>query len=131
MNYEGLKNAIENLADSQIVGFYLDPDLLSLRLDFSFEPGEITSVELLNIHHILLSHDPTCDDGRSFIVLEISLNSIEEKKRKDLLNSLGYMFIYNEGSEPPFQKGELYHLRIEGDICMEIVCSSIRILKQI
>jgi|GEM_PF-5764379 len=130
MNYEELKNAIENLADSQIVGFYLDPDLFSLRLDFAFDPNEVTSVELLNIYHILLSNDPVGNDGRSFLTFEISFNRLNEN-RKDVLDSLGYMFEYNKERDKNFLGNEIYHLRIEGEICMHVICANVRILKQL
>jgi len=128
MNYEELKNTIKNLADSQIVGFYLDPDLLSLRLDFSFGLDKTTSVELSHIYHIVLSQDPFDEAGRGFLVLEISIDSLE-KNRKELLDSLGYMYKYNE--EDNTQKDEMYYIKILGDLCLKVICGKVRVFKQL
>jgi len=77
-----------------------------------------------------LSNDPVGNDGRSFLTFEISFNRLNEN-RKDVLDSLGYMFEYNKERDKNFLGNEIYHLRIEGEICMHVICANVRILKQL
>ena len=132
-----IQKEISKLVDSQIVGFYIDSDIMTLRMDFGFSPDEkITSIELSHIYHLLISKFPGAGpdyagEERSFIALEIYLHYLDVEKRREVLSSLAYMHYDGNGNVAIFPDSDMYHLHVAGDICIDVVCGEVKVLKEI
>jgi hypothetical protein len=107
----------------------LEPTELSARLEFTYGSQEYDVViQLFQIVHFVLSKDP--DDNDPFYVGRIDLTVIENGG-KEILSSLLYPFRDRTGSVASYPSRSLFHLHIEGGVCIEAVCGSYQVFQEI
>ena len=120
---------LNNLKSSSLAEIYMDPTTLSLRLNFTYGPdGKDISIVFFHIAHMTISKILDDEDG-VFNISEISINGIKDGG-SDLLKKLGYMFQDGNGVLT-YPEEKLFHLYIEGDVCMEVICGNYKILQEI
>ena len=117
------------LRRSQLIGISLEPNELSARLEFTFGSQEYDVViQLFQIVHFVLSKDP--DDNAPFYVGRVNLTLLENGG-KEILFSLLYPFREQDGRGTSYPSRSLFHLQIEGGVCIEAVCGSYQVFQEI
>ena len=120
---------LDYLRRSQLIGISLEPTELSARLEFTYGSQEYDVViQLFEIIHFVLSKDP--DDNAPLYVGRIDLTVIENGG-KEILSSLLYPFREQDGSVTSYPSRSLFHLHIEGGVCIEAVCGSYQVFQEI
>lgn len=120
---------LKYLRKSQLVGISFEPTKLSMRLEFTVgSQGDDIVIQLFQIIHLVLSKDP--DDNKIFYVGEINLIPIENGG-KEILSFLLYPFRERDGSVASYPSQSLFHLHIEGGICIEVICGSYQVFQEL
>lgn len=119
------KCLIDKISHCQISQFVLEPTKLWLRLEF-IDPIDLKEIvlELYKMAYFSLSKTSDDEDG-AYVILEAELLSVNDSL--ELLSKLNYGFI----SSPQINVlDSLYHLHIEGDICLDVVCESYKVFEK-
>jgi hypothetical protein len=119
------KYLIDKISHCQISQVVLEPTQLWLRLEF-IDPIDLKEIvlELDKMAYFSLSKTSDDEDG-AYVILEAKLSSVNDSL--GLLSKLNYGFI----SSPQINLLEsIYHLHIEGDICLDVVCESYKIFER-
>jgi len=118
------KYLIDKIPYCQISQFIMESTKLWLRLEF-IDPTDLKEIvlELYKIAYFSLSKTLNDEDG-TYVVLEAKLSSINNSL--ELLSKLNYGFI----NDPQLVLKKTYHLHIEGDICLDVVCESYKIFEK-
>ncbi|MBW4630988.1 MAG: hypothetical protein KME30_03510 [Iphinoe sp. HA4291-MV1] len=127
---QNITTFLVDLKSADLVGISLLPQSFGLRLDFTFGPesGD-AKIELYRIFHLVLSQPLNSDDEDfCFWVGEVELRKVEESGNQ-ILSTLSYPFKNPNGS---IETGSsLIYFRLEGDICLEVVCENYKIFQEI
>jgi hypothetical protein len=107
-----------------------DPSLQAMQLAFvsTVEQEEDISIKLHRPVLIKLSKLP--EDEELFLVGKIQLRVLEHDKGL-VLGKLEYGFDLIDGESLSYLPSLLYHLKLEGDICLDVVCIGYSISKQV
>lgn len=120
-----LTATLERLPAAQLSGTDLDANLFSLKLNFVFAPEEHNIIiELLNLVSFSASRTP--DDEGCYNVYQVSLDLLEDGGEK-ALTLLGYAFKGKDDKVFSYLGRRLFHFRLEGDVCLDVVCTSYRV----
>jgi len=122
---------IEDLRNADLVGISLISQPLTLRLDFTFGM-EIydTSIEFYQLVHHVISQPVKSDSEEScFWVGNAEIRELAEDKSQ-ILSGLSYPF-QNQAGLVDTGSSSLFYFRLEGDICIQVVCGSYKIFQQL
>lgn len=126
---ENVQSLLKYLKRSQLVGISVEPSNLSITLEFTHgTQGCNVIIKVFQVVHFIISKDP--DDNDVFYVGNINLITIEDGG-KEILSSLLYPFTEQDGGVGIYPSRCLFHLHIEGGICIEVVCGSYQIFQEI
>ncbi len=122
---------IEDLKSADLAGITLIPQPLTLRLDFTFGTGIYdTSIEFYQLVHQVISQPVNSDSQEScFWVGNAELRQLTEDKTQ-ILSALSYPF-QNQAGLVETGSSSLFYFRLEGDICIEVVCGSYKIFQEL
>jgi hypothetical protein len=122
---------LEDLKSADLTGISLIPQPLTLRLDFTFgSEMHDTSIEFYHLVHQVISQPVNSDSEEyCFWVGNLEIRELEASQNQ-ILSSLSYPFqnqagLIETGSSP------LFYFRLEGDICIQLVCGSYKIFQQL
>ncbi|QDL11087.1 hypothetical protein DP113_27110 [Brasilonema octagenarum UFV-E1] len=127
---QNITTFLEDLKSADLIGISLLPQNVGLRLEFTFGPesGD-AKIELYRIVHLVISQPLNTDDEDfCFWVGEVELKKIEEGESQ-ILSALSYPFKDSKGSIET--DSSLIYFRLEGDICVEVVCGNYKIFQEI
>lgn len=122
---------LEDLKSADLTGISLIPQPLTLRLDFTFE-AEIydTYIEFYHLVHQVISQPFNADPDEScFWVGNLELKKLEADQSQ-ILSSLSYPF-QNQAGLIKVGSSPLFYFRLEGDICIQLICGSYKIFQQL
>jgi hypothetical protein len=120
-----IQELLKSLERYQLNQIYTEPSGKYLRLDFEMGPqGHYTAIELIDI--VQLSISRTLQDEGCYNVFEITMNVLREEQLQ-VLSSLGYVFI---NDETQINFCNLLYFHLEGDIDIQIICQSYRVIQQ-
>jgi hypothetical protein len=118
-----LINLPENISYFQISRIFLDPIELWLCLDITNPIGKETfSLEFRKLAYFSITKTPDDDDGY-YLIGDIKLIKVNDIS--SLLDNLGGNFFAQNTN----CKNGFYHLHIEGDLCIDIVSCSYKLIK--
>ena len=126
-----MKNRIEeiskNLIESQIVDFKINATDLSVKITFLIEEKNKYTLLLNNV--LILKYSRSLDDESPYQIYECSINEVLDGG-KDLFEKLDYGFsqIDNSANKFIYQDKRLFHIFLEGDICIDVVCADIKLI---
>ncbi|MGB8690479.1 MAG: hypothetical protein WCD53_24535 [Microcoleus sp.] len=122
---------IEDLKSADLTGISLIPQPLTLRLDFTFGTGIYdTAIEFSQLVHHVISQPVNTDSEEScFWVGNAELRQLTEGKSQ-ILSDLSYPFQNQEGLVETGASA-LFYFRLEGDICIQVVCGSYKIFQEL
>ena len=122
---------MEDLKSADLTGISLIPQPLTLHLDFTFGTGIYdTSIEFYQLVHHVISQPVNTDPEEScFWVGNAELRQLTEDKSQ-ILSALSYPF-QNQTGTIETGSSSLFYFRLEGDICIQIVCGSYKIFQQL
>jgi hypothetical protein len=124
-----IKSLLAGLRKSQLMDILLDPTKLYVRLTFTVGiQGLNTVIQLFQVAHFVLSKEP--DDEGSFFVGAIDLIPLKDGG-KEVLSSLQYAFREEDGSAASYPSCSLFYFRVQGGICIDVVCKSYQIFQEI
>ncbi len=124
-----LTTFLEDLKSADLVGITFLPRTLGLRLDFTFGPeANDVAIELYKIVHLVLSQPINPDDeDYCFWVGEVEVKKLVNDGTQ-LLSDLSYQFTKQNGMIDSDLASRFY-FHLEGDICIEVVCSHYQIFQ--
>jgi hypothetical protein len=127
MDIELLANKLKR---SSLVGCTIDSSNFSFALEFSFGLGRTdVVVKLYQIVHSLISKNP--DDQEScFFVGNLFITPLYDGGL-EALSSLKYSFNDANGGILTYPSRPLWHLHLEGGICLDVVFGAYQILQEI
>jgi hypothetical protein len=129
-NFHVSEGLLEYLQNSQLVNVFLQSQELWVRLDFSTGSNEANvSVEFLNVLHFTISKTIDDEEG-SYLVGNVKLERIEDGGL-EVLSNLKYPFKDRTGQRLSFPSRDLFHFYLEGDVCIHVVCTTYKVLKEI
>lgn len=124
---QNIQFLLNSLSKSQLVGISFE--LTGVRLEFtSGIQGSDVIIQLFQVVHFMLSKDP--DEQETFYVGRIDLTPLE-KGGKEILSALLYPFKERDGTVVSYPSHPLFHLHIEGGVCIEAVCGSYQVFQEI
>lgn len=124
-----IQSLLKYLRKSQLIGISFEPIKLSAHLEFTVgSEGYDVIIQLFQIVHFMLSKYPY--DNENFYSGEIDWTSIKDGG-KEVLSSLLYPFKEQDGSLASYPSRSLFHLHIEGGVCIEAVCESYQVFQEI
>lgn len=128
---QNLQTFLEDLKSADLVGISLLPQNLGLRLDFTFGPeANDVSIAFSHIIHLVLSQPINANTEEfCFWVGEVELRELESDG-KEILSTFSYPF-RNENGTIDADSSSLIYFRLVGDLCLEIVCHSYKILPDV
>jgi hypothetical protein len=125
---------LEDLKSADLIGISLTPQPLTLRLDFTFG-AEMYDISL-EFHHLVhqvisqpVNSDPSDPEESCFWVGNVELREIGAEQSQ-ILSSLSYPFQDQAGTVQT-SSSSLFYFRLEGDICIQVVCGSYKIFQQL
>jgi hypothetical protein len=124
-----LTTFLEDLKSADLVGISFLPRTLGLRLDFTFGPeANDIAIELYKIVHLVLSQPINPDDeGYCFWVGEVEIKTLPNDGSQ-LLSDLSYHFT-NQKKIIDADLSSKFYFRLEGDICIDVVCGRYQIFQ--
>jgi hypothetical protein len=120
---------VQELSNYQITGISLEPSQLWLRVELtcgSHKPD--VTLEMHNIAQISISKTPD-DEDSCYFAGEVTITPCDDGG-KSILTQLGYAFSNRKG-EVMAMSSNAFHIHIEGDICLDVVCQTYKLLKEI
>lgn len=124
-----IQSLLAYLKKSQLIEISFDPTKLYVRFEFTVGPqGENIIIQLFQLAHFVLSKE--LDDEPNFFVGAIDLIPLQDGG-KEILSSLLYAFREKDGSVASYPSRPLFYFQIEGGVCIEAVCGSYQIFKEI
>jgi len=126
-----LSTFLEDLKSADLVGISLVPHHFGLHLDFTYGPdlGDV-AIELYQIIHLIFSQPfPSQELDYCFWVGEVQLNQISPEN-SHILSTLSYPFNHSKPSNGYPLNLPLVHFHLEGEICLEIICSHYKIFRE-
>jgi len=113
---------LQELSHYQITGISLEPSQLWLRVDLTCGPDKPDiAIEMHNIAQISLSKTPD-DEDSCYLIGKVAITPYQDGG-KAILTKLGYAF-YDERGEVMASTTKAFHIRIEGDMCLNVVCQA-------
>lgn len=123
------KQILKKFTNSQLVGVFIEPTKLWIRLDFIVEienkECDIEFHQILNFH---LSKDIDSEDG-GYYIGEISHQEITDGG-KEILSKMRYPFLDFNEEMKTFPSKLLHYFHLEGEVCVDIVCGNYKILRE-
>jgi len=125
-----LTTFLEDLKSADLVGISFLPGM-GLRLDFTFGPEtNNVAIELYKIIHLVLSQPINPDDEEyCFWVGEVEVKKLANDGSQ-LLSDLSYQCT-NKNGMINTDLASRFYFRLEGDICIKVVCSHYQIFQGI
>lgn len=122
---------LEDLKSADLTGISLIPQPLTLRLDFTFGAEMYdTSLEFYYLVHQVISQPVNSDPEEfCFWVGNVELREIGVEQSQ-ILSSLSYPFQDQAGTVQT-SSSSLFYFRLDGDICIQVVCGSYKIFQQL
>jgi hypothetical protein len=110
----------DKLKGSSLINCTIDSSNFSFHLEFSFGHGKTdVIVKLYQVVHSLISKDPD-DQDSCFFIGDLFINSLNDGGL-ELLSDLKYGFRDPNGEVSSYPSRSLWHLHIEGGICIDLV----------
>ncbi len=121
-----LDNYIRLMYKSQITGMLFNATDDSMQIELLRTPEEPTFIiSISGIAHVAFSR--TLSDGEPpWFVVNMTLNHLSDHGA-ELLSKLKYCFTMISRSVPK----SVYHLHMEGDICLDVVAANITVFQSI
>jgi len=122
-----LTTFLEDLKSADLVGIYLNPHNLGLRLDFTFGPdADDVAIEFYQIIHLVFSQPLNPDnEGICFWVGNVELKEIKDNIQESLFQSYPFTNQNLTLLQP------LFHFHLEGDICLEVIFRNYKTFQQV
>jgi hypothetical protein len=129
-NLSGSQDLLESLTNSQLSKITLDPTGEYLQLEFvSTSDGKDIIVAFYNVIQYTFSR--VLDEGQGPFFIGHVTRSLIVDGGEQILSSLHYPFFRSNGSILSYPSRNLWYFQLEGGICLDIVCSAYKILKEI
>ena len=127
---KAIKQKISGLREYQLARMYVGPLLDALILEFTrCSEGADVTVELSQIAHIQVSKTLDDEDG-CYLVHEANIERVTDGGTS-VLTSLGYRIRDEDGSVFSYPSQSMYHLHLEGDVCIEVVCGHYQVYEAV
>ena len=122
---EKLNSELVRLANYELFFVEFLPTCSGIRLKFSYGGAKASISELILYNAVQLSISRTPDtEESSYYVGEIALKKLSDGGQV-LLRKFGHSFLEQNGEIAKYQDIPLYHIHIEGEICIDVVCSNV------
>lgn len=117
-----LSEVLERLRYYALSAIELEEDLRRAKLTFvSTVDGEPDiAIELPEPLFVKISRTP--DDDAPYLVGDIRITALDPDEENRLLTTLNYSFRQDDTNVVPSFGKQLFHLSMEGSICLDIVC---------